>query len=316
MNQSLKIEPIMKFFSFLFTMLLMAGICSAQSYDLSLKLEKGKSYPQKMTSQMLMSQKMMGQDINIDMNIESHITYTVVDVVNGNFDVEVVYDWMRMKMGTPMGAQEFSSETTGEPNPLSDMLTTLKNNKFNMVIDPKGNVVEVKNLDKLFDAMMASTSQLPEMQKQQMVTQMKQSFGPDAFRSNFESSMAIFPDKAVKVGDTWMKELSISAGMNLQMVANYKLDRVEGGKYCISAVTDFKTSEESNTMVTNGMTMKFDLKGTGTSEMKVDQKTGWASETLVLQDIAGKIDMKDVPQMPDGMSIDMKMKGETRMVAE
>lgn len=306
----------MKFFSFLFTMLLLAGISSAQSYDLRLNLEKGKSYTQKMNTQMQMSQKMMGQDMNIDMDIEMHMTYKVVDVVDGNFDIEVSYDMLKMKMNTPMGGQELSSESTNADDQISAMLKTLKSSNFGVVMTPKGKVVEVKNLDKMFEAMTASANQLPEMQKQQMITQLKQSFGADAFRSNLESSTAIFPETEVKIGETWKTESTYSAGMSMLLVSNYKLDGVADGKYLISGISEFKTTPENNTMVTNGMTMKMDLKGTGASEMKVNQKTGWTSESMVSQDIAGKIDMKDVPQMPEGMSIDMKMKGKTRVVAE
>ena len=152
--------------------------------------------------------------------------------------------------------------------------------------------------------------QLSDAQKQQIQSQLKQSYGEKALRGNLEMATAIFPESPVTIGDSWVVNTKLESGFDANIESTYKLN-ASNSSYClISGSSTIKTINKDEYIQSNGMPMKFDLTGTMSDEIKINSSTGWVMESKINQTLKGTSQIKDNPKIPGGMTIPMEMKNE------
>jgi hypothetical protein len=137
--------------------------------------------------------------------------------------------------------------------------------------------------------------------------QLMHSFGEKAFKGNLEMYMAIFPDSFVKKGDKWVIKTQLESGMAAKMETVYELKKITRTYYQIVGNSTLETIDKDAYVETNGMPMKYDLVGTMTSDIKVDRKSRWIKSALVNSDEKGTASIKENPQLPDGLSMPMRI---------
>jgi hypothetical protein len=285
----------------------------AQKEKLEFNLTKGQVYNQNMDCNLSIAQKVKDQSIDIDMKIKGNITYKVTDIKN-NFNIDVQYNSLSMTMNMPNGPVEFSSSKKGEDDIMSNVFKALTKKPFVIIMSKEGKVVEVKNIDKAFDEILDSFSQLSRQQKKQIKDQLAQSFGEKSFKNNLEMSSAIFPANPVEKGEKWIINSKLESGMSADIETTYELAEVNETSYVITGVSVIKSiSNKDYQMSSNGMEMKYDLKGDMTSRIKIHKNSGWTIESTIEQNIEGTTFIKPSEQIPDGMEIPMKMTNEMKL---
>lgn len=284
-----------------------AFTCQAKKTELSLHLQKGKAYTQVTNSHVTIDQEVQGQQMKMVMDIKGSMTYKVTAVTAAGYDMDVQYDSLGMSMQMPQGAMDFSSEKNDASDVFSSVLKAMKNRPFQVTMTTKGKITGVKNLDKLFDSMFEGFPQLPEQQKAQMKAQLVRSYGEDAFKGNVEMTLAIYPDKPVATGDTWVIENKQKSGMPIEITTTYTYKANEANNYLITGDSKIKTTNPDQFVENNGMQMKYNMTGTMTSEIKVDKTTGWVREANLKQEMQGTTTVKANAQMPNDMQIPMTM---------
>ena len=301
----------MKNFSILTLFITIFTFGFSQTEKLEFNLTKGQVYNQNMNCNMTISQKVKDQNIDIDMSIKGNITYKVTDIKNENFNIDVQYNSLSMTMNMPTGPVEFSSSKKGDDDMMSNVFKALTKKPFIIIMSKAGKVIEVKNIDKAFDEILDSFSQLNRQQKKQIKDQLAQSFGEKSFKNNLEMSSAIFPGRPVAKGEKWVINSKLESGMNADIETTYELAEVNETSYVITGVSIIKSiSNNEYQMSSNGMEMKYDLKGDMTSRIKIHKNSGWTIESTIEQNIEGITFIKPSEQMPDGMEIPMKMTNE------
>jgi hypothetical protein len=286
-----------------FTLLISIG-CFAQKEKVELNLTKGQTYVQRMVTDMTIGQTVAEQQLDIKMTMNAKITYRVINVMDSVYDLEVKYENLSMKMGMPTGEMNFDSEKKDANDMMSAMLSSMKNNPFNLKMTKSGHVIDVKNIENLFN--FDKFPELTQAQKDQFKTQLSESYGEKTFKSNMESSMAIFPKGKVGKGDKWTVNGKLESGMSADIVTVYELKEIMPDYFVISGQSSINTLSKEY-IQKSGMDMRYDLKGTMTAEIKIDKKTGWIIESKMNQDISGITEIKDNERMPGGMKIPMKL---------
>lgn len=285
------------------------SIINAQKADLSLKLKKHKEYIQHLTSKSDIFQNYNGMEMNMEMLIESDISYTVTDIVDENYNMSVMYKSMSMTMNTPMGASEFSSENEDEGDIVSSILKEMVNKPFTIVMSKSGKVIDVKDMEAMYGSLFDKLSSMPAQQQQQMESQIKQAYGKDAFKGNIEMVMSIFPENKVSVGETWTEKTNIETGMSAVVTSTYKLSEITTDYILITGESDLK-SEKDEFVEANGVPVKYDLTGDVVSKVKVDPNTRWIMEANVEQNIEGKIYIRPNQQVEEAMEVPMRVRNE------
>lgn len=246
---------------------------SSDEIELKLNLTKGKVYDMQMVMTNQIEMNMMGQTINSTTNMEMGMDYEVKDILpSGNFLVRNTYKTIKMS-GEAMGMKyEFDSKTdkaTGvQGEQMAAGMKKMIGGYTEMEMDKTGKIIKSTMSEGLN----------------------KSSDGKGNGMSNFNYS--VFPDKKVKVGDTWESDI------------NQKMSKVE-----IVVKTKFKLVSVKDGIAEISMDGTLELKpgaegkitGTQKGTSKVEIATGLNKEVIIDQDIDMEMDNM-------GMKMPMKMK--------
>ncbi len=289
-------------------LILVSFSCFAQKANLCLNLKKGQEYKQNLDSKVSIEQNVSGMTINIGMNINGDMSY-VVDKVNGDsYDLSVKYNSLTMAMEMPQGSMKFSSEKKDVNDMFSTILGEMIGKTFYITMLKNGKITEVRNSEVLFETIYNKLPNVPEAQLNQMKSQLSQAYGKDALKGNLEMVTSIFPDKPVSIGDSWSITTNMKSGFSALMNSTYKYLEEGSDYYLIGGDSDIQTEDTADYVENNGMKMKYDLKGTIASKIKIDKESGWILEAKINQELKGKTDIAANAQMPNGMSMPMVMK--------
>jgi len=282
----------------------------AQKYELALNLEVGKEYTQKSNAKMTITQNFNGMPIEIGMNVKGDYTFKIMGAENNQYNMEVKYTVVEMEMESAQGKSSFSSKTPSEQDIMSTMLSRMIDKPFTMIMSQSGKVIEIKGIDNLFGSLFEGYD-LTEQQKEQILAQLKQSYGAKAIKGSFEQITAIYPEQKVKLGKTWSTETSIEAGMSVNLTTNFVLKAANTDYFLIHGEGNLASNPDAPYIKQNGMDMKILVDGQLTSEIKIDRKTGWIIDATIVQNLSGNTELKASEQMPDGMSIPMTIKSKS-----
>jgi hypothetical protein len=281
--------------------------CQAQKETLELNLTKDEIYNQRMVLNASMFQTIDGQQIDINMSMSGDMTYKIIDIQDAVYDMEVRYETMGMKMTLPFGEMEFSSDKNDENDILSTVLRKMINKPFFVKMTKFGKVIEVKNIESLFSDLLDEFPQIDDFQRQRMKDQLMQAYGEKAFKGSFEMCTAIFPDLPVSKGEKWTINTQLETGMSAAIETDYQLKEVTGSYCQIIGISRIETVDKDAYMELNGMPVKYNLRGTMTSDIKIDKVTGWVLSANIYQSVSGTIYIEDDSEELAGMEIKMTM---------
>lgn len=294
----------------LFTLLLGLLIVTAQAQQkLQLNLKEGQSYKQITINDASITQEIMGQSMEITLAVNSAMSFTVENANRDDYDMKVSFDNMKLSMGSLQGKVEFDSENPAEDDAFSQIMSGVVGETFNVKMSKTGKVLEISGIEEMWDAAFSSQN-IPATQRAQIMTQLNQTYGKESIKGNIEMVTAIFPEEKVSKGDQWTNEVSINSGMKGIAATTYTYEGMQDGKHLIGGAGSITTAEEGATINTNGMELTMDLNGTMESTISVDAASGWIVEATINQKIDGSAAMAGNAQMPNGLTIPMKINNE------
>ena len=277
----------------------------SQKVTLGLHLDKGHTYYQLIHSQTRIGEAVNGQDIEIKMSIYGKTAYLVKDIVNGDYQMEVIFKSLEMDMESPQKKVQFSSEKNDTTDILSSLLSEMTNKAFTITLTKKGKVEDVNGLDNIFDHLLDKFSQLKQEQKQQIKDQLMKAYGAKAMKGSIEMVTSVFPDIPVKKGDQWNIMTQLESGFPISLQSEYQYNGSSDSTYLIHGVGKMNTADKEAYIESNGMPLKYDLSGTLESDIQIERNSGWISSATITEKMKGNMEVKDNPKIPGGMVIPM-----------
>jgi len=262
---------------------------------LKFDLENGKGYDYELIFNM--DQEIMGQDMQMDMT-----TYYSMDVAGDNGGTKTITTAIdRLKMRTEVAGfkvdfdtdKPFSSSDTTDMmgksmGALNKVFGAIKGQTFTMKVNPEGKILAVTGFEDMAKNI-ADSMQLEGEERNEMMKQFDAQFNANEMTQSLERFWYFFPNKEVKVGDSWQKSIQMGGKMPGKYNSTYKVTEIEGDMVTIDEVSKIDASE------TEEVSMTGDVKGT----IVVDSRTG-----LI---VTADQDMK-VKASSKGMSFDIKAK--------
>jgi hypothetical protein len=288
---------------------------NSEKYTLSLNLETGHVYKQNLVSKVDMTQEAMGQSMDVKMTIEAEMSFNVKDFKDDQYEVEVSYDRMEMGIDAGNGNIAFGSALDSTNNALGQVMKSLTNKSFTMMITKSGKVTEVRDLANIFNEIFDSMPNVTEMQKEQMKSQLEESYGEGAIKRNLEQSFDFLPKEPVALGESWEFESKIEGQFPVNVKGSYTLEEVKDGAYIISNESEiFMNSDEPISQ--NGMELKMEITGDMTSTMTIDRKTSWIVTSTIDQTFGGTVSVASSPLMPDGMEMPIQISNKMTITSD
>lgn len=229
-----------------------------ESVLLKFNFQKGKTYNYTMSFDV--SQKRGDQSRGSTMNWNYDMQ--VIDEKAGLKTIKTTYK--RIEMAMNMGndqKMEFSSEKEIDAMDFmqlpSRMFKIVKGKSFNMQVNEKGEVVSVTGFDKIGEAVVNEAG-LPEEMKPMLRQNFQQRFNDDAVKQMFSQSFEIFPNKPVKIGDSWKTNATV---MKQDISTVYTVKNIKDNRVFLTGVSKIKSDDGKNS-------------GTQTSKLIIEAKTG------------------------------------------
>lgn len=231
-------------------------------------LEKGKGYDYELVWDL--DTKAGGQTSAV--SVTGLYSMNITDVVDNIRTITTSYKSMRMNMSVMDLELDIDSdkpeqkETDGQIGQVIGLMNKVVKGiigkPFVMKVDDEGKVLEIKGFEKIFMDMVDSMG-LDENMKAQLTASLKDQFSEQTMKDQFAQVFTIFPNKEIKVGDSWEKEYSTSGRMAAKYTTTYTAKEIEGDHVTLTAKTKITSSA-------NGQEMD----GTQTGNIIVDSKTG------------------------------------------
>lgn len=138
----------------------------------------------------------------------------------------------------------------------------IKNQEFNMKVNSEGSILEVTGFEKMAVSI-ADSLGLQGASRDQMLQAFGKRFNGDVLKEQIERFLFIFPDKEVKVGDSWTKSSSQKGIMDAKYSSVYKVTDIEGEMVTVEEMTKIDSGNPQS-----------ELKGEIEGELVIDSRTG------------------------------------------
>ncbi len=294
------------------SLLLVCLTCASQKVALVLNLKTDSTYYLTTNATLSIIEDINGQQQIINTIISAKVAHKVTAIKDSVYEMEVQYKGIGMHM--EMGGKkimDLSSDNVSGGDMSSKIVNSILNKPFLMTISKTGRVLEVKNTATLFAGMFDSFPQVTEAQKVQFKSQMQQSFGDKAIKTNFQDAFAMFPNAKVGPNDKWSTNSSIESIISIKTKTTYTLMSITDAAFLIHGEALIKSDDNGDYKPYNGMLMRFsNLTGNSTTELKLDSKTCWITEAKINKNIKGIVEIKDSPKIPGGLNFPISIIGD------
>lgn len=261
--------------------------------------QKGTGYDYEMVWDM--EQKIMGNDTKI--SIGALYSMNVTDDNGSEKTLTTTYKSFRMHM--KMMGMELDVDTDKPAPPMTDeeiqqnpmgLLTRafsgIAGKSFIIKVDAEGKVLEVSGFEQIVKSMVDSFG--IESIREQVQSSLKDQFSDQTIKDQFAQLFTIFPNKEVKIGDSWDKSYTVGGKMPAKFDTKFTVKAIEGDIVTLDTKTTISPSEAG------GMG---EMKGSQTGTLLVDSKSG----LVVNADFDQQMEVKT-----NGMSFDMHGKGKIK----
>lgn len=277
----------------LFSLLLAScksGGRSGEAYTLKMRLQNGDRFSNNVDMKMKMNTEAMGQKIDMSMDMACGADFLVAAASGSNKNLTMEYT--EMKMGVDM-------KMAGKSNtmPTNDIGDRLVGKKVSLTLNDKNEIIDSKGLD---DLVYGDSTDMAVRK------QMEQLYSKDQMNSMFGLMFQLYPDKPVRVGDTWEKETEVTvSNMKMKMMMKYKLLSVKDSVASIDVDGKIKGT---GTMNQGGMDIEMDLKGGQKGVMNMGVADGYVRDGKYTMDISGDMKVMNM-KVPLKMTADYTVKG-------
>lgn len=242
---------------------------SSASKLLKFNLQKGQGYDYDMITGF--DQEIMGQQVKMDMNMGYALDVSADDgnirTVNTEIKgIKMDMQMMGMKFSIDTDKPASEADTTQVPGKISYTFSKLgeamKGKKFEMKVDKEGKIIEISGFDQLFSSLADSTHMEPD-ERSKALRSLKEQMNDQETKDQFTELFSIFPQKEVRVNDTWEKDYQTTGKIPAKNHTVYKVKDIDGDMVTLSAKTDIQSSDTN---------MKID--GTKNGTIIVDSRNG------------------------------------------
>ena len=267
-----------------FSTLVLAQCSTAEkTTKLAFNLPKGKVYEYVMD--MTMSQEAQGQKGST--SIKGAYLMEVTDANDSLSTVRTTFDRLGMNMemgGMKLDIDSDKADTASgqlsaqamQANPMGAMQSLMggmfrgmKGKSFTMVMDREGKVSSVSGLEEVASGMAGEMNVADDM-RSTMQQAFAQQFNSEKMKDAFQS-YNIYPNKEVKVGDSWERTATMSG---IELKSKYTVKSIEGNSVSLAMTGDVANPQ---------------LKGTQSGTLLVDKNTGLILKGDIEQHFTGPV---------------------------
>jgi hypothetical protein len=285
-------------FMFFMTFSLALGSVAAAQDPLVLKLnlQPGSAFTYTMDMNQTNVQTVDREEQKLDQEVLIVWNYDVLE--KGTDHVMVVkLTYKRVKISQNYGHEIAEYDSDNPPDyvdPSMRGMASLPGTELLVRLTPTGEVLDIQGVDKMLDKMIGALELPDSPQRDQVVQNLRKQFGANAVEQSLEQITSFFPGRPVSVGDRWKDSTEANTGFPMVIKSEYVLKSRKEGTAMID-VTSELSSDPQNAMALGPLTMAYDVSGTQTGNIMVDENTGLPTKSEISLQFSGNVDVSGVP---------------------
>jgi hypothetical protein len=286
------------------TLVLLGFSAEAQkSYVLKQNFPIGKTYDFTLISDQIINQQMAGKKFSLSQNIGTAYSFDIRNGEGLEKDIEVTYKRIFMKSkgkGNLLEMDSDDADTTKE-----NSFRGLKGATFHMVMLPDGSIRSLTGIDQMVTKMV-SKMKADSAKAANITASLSQQFNAEGMKQTMESSLKIYPNKSVKIGDSWTVDTKMQLTMPVETITKYTLKAVKDN---IAYLNINGTLISKGSFQSMGNKIDTDLTGTNVGDAELDLKTGLILKSHLRMELSGKMQI-------GGQNIDFELQGINKIVGK
>lgn len=262
---------------------------AAEKMQYRLKLQEGKKYYLRMITEGKTFYTIMGRERPIEEVIGFGYNFDVNDIdMNGNAWVTCTFDWIKLNYKGPGGMIVYDSTQLFAPvAPAAKRLAILQGARFQIITTPLGNVKEVTGLERMFKKIEKNINK--RSQERFMLESLKEQFSEKFIKEIFESHLAIYPETAVGVGDSWRKTVVAPRGRPIIVENIWTVKERKNGIAIIENNSNIKPDPNAKPTVRDVTKTSHTLSGKKHGLMEVEESTGLIRDSSLNLEMIGEL---------------------------
>jgi Tol biopolymer transport system component/DNA-directed RNA polymerase subunit M/transcription elongation factor TFIIS len=265
-------------------------ILSAIQYKL--EFEKGQSYYVRVISESNSIYEVEGQESISEVTTGFGYSFDINEVdEEGNGWVDCTVDWVKHRRKAPMIDVTYdSSEKTSRVPPLAQSVAMYLGESFSVKMTSQGQVEELRGLEKLHRNI---EKKMPKGHTEQQILQTLDSEElANSIKNLLLSPMAVYPDKPVRIGDSWSRTGFLTGLESFILENKWTLQDRKAGIAIIEASASIKSQPDA--VQKQDMKIKYDMSGKQTGQIKIKESTGHIIFSNLNQDLSGQAQTDDM----------------------
>lgn len=265
-----------------------SGTGSGEAYTIKMRLNKGDQF----NNNIKMDMEVTAAIITMKMNMAFDTRFDVVDVTDTAKTLQLTYTKAEAHMD--MGSIGIGNKADSM---LQNAYNKMVGKSIRMTLTPDNKISSVSGFDSLMN------SGVEDEMSRQTVEKM---FSKEQLNNMFSMYFSLYPNKPVKIGDTWDSETSANlADIDMKVKVKYKLVSVKNG---IADIDVDGVIDGSGDMKKAGQSMKLNMSGTQKGTMSVNLSDGYLVKGGYKMDV--KADMEAMGQkIPMTLKADYAVSG-------
>ncbi len=238
-----------------------------------------------------MTQNFGGQEMTIGQHFEYGYTWTVADVsAEGNVTVEVTYN--RIATRQTFGDQVLSYDSAEDEAPPPELtgMDLMLGQGFTMVFSPRGQVLEIRGLDEMYQAVIAA-SNIPADQKDAFAQALEDSYGEAALQEQFSAMLIPYDGQPLTEDHRWSIEQELNGLVPVSIVTEYHVLRWDEERAEIEIASNLQSQPEKVTSL-GGYQVSYDMQGTQEGVFIVSLADGITQESSLRQHLEGSMSIR------------------------
>lgn len=253
---------------------------NGDAVQLKFNLQKGKTYLYSMN--MDMNTEAQGQKMDSKMAFD--YSMKVLDAQDSVKTINSTFDRIAMNMNAGATHMNFDTNKPAadsavdlQHNPMSvmsAMFNAMKGKSFQMNVTDKGEITKVTGLKEMADGM---SNAMPDPNAKAAMQQVFQAqFNDENVKKSFGQALNIFPDKPVRVGDSWKKEMTMGGAVSAKSDATYTVKEIKADRMILSLASTISAGGAN---------------GQQNGTLDVDRTTGLVTDATIKQEFKGPVTM-------------------------
>ncbi|MEN8226792.1 MAG: DUF6263 family protein [Bacteroidota bacterium] len=272
---------------------------AAQEPRLSYRLQAGERYLLDIDLQQNTRSEAMNSD-EITLYSRTKMEF-IVDSTDDQqqFHMTVHYVDLLLSMLAP-GMNIDINSSTGKNLMLSNMIDSLSNGAFHMVMDGRGEMKSIEGLEPLFESL-ATYPARDTNEHQVILKTLEEVYGPNSFKSLLSLFVSVYP--VVQPMTNWTSNVTYYFNTKpVLMVNRYNLTKSTDEVLVIQGLGMLNAMKEFQERTSMGV-VKSAVSGSQTYDFQMDRKTGWLKRCVSRQRLLIETTILKSSYLPSGLKI-------------